>query len=383
MITLRELLERFTGYIPVGFLGRGSPSSSVYLRGDGRWEATPAAGGPATQIQESSGPATLAIGSIPDGYLGKRVGLTFVGVDPATLGGGGGAPVGASYLVLSLDPTLTAERKLVVAAGLLLTDGGANGDATLAPDFGSAAGKIAQGNDARFSDDRVGSGLRTATTVVVVSAAAAPSAKDVLRALGSTSAAWVPENGPGGVGGHTGGGGLARLYVPGARGATALTTGAPTANVLRAVPFVCPNRKGTIDQLSLRTTVGGAGSSARLGLYRTASSANLYPGALIAETAALGTTGIAHTVGAVSATFDPGEILWVAHVASATVPTIACIALAAADVQLFGFDSALGNAAAVGISVAHVFGALPATFTAGGAVITAAPIPAIGVRFAT
>lgn len=378
-MTLRELLARFTGYLPVGILGRGTPSSSVFLRGDGRWATTPAAGGPATQVQESSGPTVLTVGAIADGEFAKRVGSTLVGAAAA----GGGAPAGAAYLVLSLDPTLSADRKLVAGTGLTLTDGGAGGDATLAPDFGSGAGKVAQGNDARLSDDRVGSGLRTATTVVVVSASAAPAAKDVLRALESSSAAWVPENGPGGVGGHTGGGGLARLYVPGARGATALTTGAPTANVLRAVPFVCPNRKGTIDQLSLRTTVGGAGSSARLGLYRTASSANLYPGALIAETAALGTTGVAHTVGAVSATFDPGEILWVAHVASATVPTIACIALASADVQLLGHDSALGNAAAVGVSVAHTFGALPATFTAGGAVITAAPIPAIGVRFAT
>lgn len=87
MSTLRELLERFTGYIPVGLLGRGSPSSSVYLRGDGRWEATPAAGGPATQIQESSGPTTLTIGAIADGEFAKRVGATLVG---AAAGGGTG-----------------------------------------------------------------------------------------------------------------------------------------------------------------------------------------------------------------------------------------------------------------------------------------------------
>ncbi len=46
-------------------------------------------------------------------------------------GGGGGAPTNAEYVVLSLDGTLTDERVLVGGAGLTLTDGGPNGNATL------------------------------------------------------------------------------------------------------------------------------------------------------------------------------------------------------------------------------------------------------------
>ena len=46
--------------------------------------------------------------------------------------GAGGAPTGAQYLVLALDGTLTAERRFVDGAGILATDGGANGDYTLA-----------------------------------------------------------------------------------------------------------------------------------------------------------------------------------------------------------------------------------------------------------
>ena len=47
-------------------------------------------------------------------------------------GGGGGAPTNASYLTMGSDGTLTAERALAAGTGLTLTDGGANGNATLA-----------------------------------------------------------------------------------------------------------------------------------------------------------------------------------------------------------------------------------------------------------
>lgn len=45
---------------------------------------------------------------------------------------GGGAPIDARYLTLQVNGTLTQERVLVAGAGLTLTDGGANGNATLA-----------------------------------------------------------------------------------------------------------------------------------------------------------------------------------------------------------------------------------------------------------
>lgn len=48
-------------------------------------------------------------------------------------GGGGGAPTNAQYLVLALDGTLSAERVLVMdSSQFTLTDGGANGDYTVA-----------------------------------------------------------------------------------------------------------------------------------------------------------------------------------------------------------------------------------------------------------
>lgn len=56
--------------------------------------------------------------------------------------------------------------------------------------FGSTSGTFCQGDDARLRDDRTAGGLRSATTVVAVSSAAAPSAGTVLTATSSTAAAW-------------------------------------------------------------------------------------------------------------------------------------------------------------------------------------------------
>jgi hypothetical protein len=58
------------------------------------------------------------------------------------------------------------------------------------PSFGSSAGTLCQGNDSRLSDDRISSGIRTATTVVDVSSAPAPSSGQVLTATSSTAATW-------------------------------------------------------------------------------------------------------------------------------------------------------------------------------------------------
>jgi len=54
-------------------------------------------------------------------------------------GGGGGAPTGASYLTLSLDATLTAERVLTAGTGISFVDTGANGTLTIASTVTAAA----------------------------------------------------------------------------------------------------------------------------------------------------------------------------------------------------------------------------------------------------
>jgi hypothetical protein len=66
------------------------------------------------------------------------------------------------------------------------------------PAFGTSSGTFCQGNDSRLSDDRTASGIRSATTVVSVSSATAPSAGQVLTASSSTLAAWATPSGGGG-----------------------------------------------------------------------------------------------------------------------------------------------------------------------------------------
>lgn len=56
---------------------------------------------------------------------------------------------------------------------------------------GTGAGTVAAGDDSRMTNDRTASGLRSATTVVSVSAATAPTSGQYLRASSSTAASWV------------------------------------------------------------------------------------------------------------------------------------------------------------------------------------------------
>lgn len=55
---------------------------------------------------------------------------------------------------------------------------------------GTGADQFVAGNDSRLSDDRTASGLRSATTVVGVSAATAPTAGQILKATSGTTATW-------------------------------------------------------------------------------------------------------------------------------------------------------------------------------------------------
>ena len=77
------------------------------------------------------------------------------------------------YSYVSQDPVQTAQQ---AATATLI--------------FGTTAGTVCEGSDARLSDDRVGSALRNATGTVDVSAADAPTAGQVLTAVDGNSASW-------------------------------------------------------------------------------------------------------------------------------------------------------------------------------------------------
>ncbi len=90
---------------------------------------------------------------------------------PAGTGGGGGAPTNASYVVISLDATLSDERVLAVGTGLQLTDGGAGGNATLAPanDLAALEAMAANGIVTRTASETYALRTVTAGTDVSVS----------------------------------------------------------------------------------------------------------------------------------------------------------------------------------------------------------------------
>jgi hypothetical protein len=100
---------------------------------------------------------------------------------------------------ITTNDTTTAylDSKLVAANGIqksILTPSG-NEQLQLSPTYGDAVNTVCQGNDSRLADDRIASGLRTATTVVNVSAATAPTAGQILAATNGTAATWIDMTG--------------------------------------------------------------------------------------------------------------------------------------------------------------------------------------------
>ena len=162
---------------------------------------------------------------------------------------------------------------------------------------------------------------------------------------------------------------------------TALTTGAPTVNNLRAIPFVV-SKVITIDQMAINVTTVGAGGTgnARIGIYED--NGNSYPGALIVDagTNITTSTGVKTFTTGLPVTLDPG-LYWLVYVHNntTTAPTIRSFAVASL-IPVLGYASTLPTNQQFGWSVAFTFAALPATYPTGAVAITAIPIPAIFVR---
>jgi hypothetical protein len=172
---------------------------------------------------------------------------------------------------------------------------------------------------------------------------------------------------------------LERWYVGGQGNATALTTGAPTINVLRALPFVS-TRGGILDRIGVAVTTFIASGVGRCGIYAATSDVNLYPNSLVVDAGQILTATNGMKAATVNVALAANTLYWLVYVAGTAAATIRCLSLAGCQ-PIFGLDNALGTAPGVGISVNFTYGALPATFPASGAVISAVPVPAIGVRF--
>ncbi len=174
-----------------------------------------------------------------------------------------------------------------------------------------------------------------------------------------------------------------RWYPGGAINCTALSTATPVIDTFYALPFVSP-RGGSLDRLAFNiTTVGGAGSLSRAGIYANTSSSVLYPSSLVVDGGAFDSSAVGGTgakVATIAADLDAGELYWVAFLCGVAAPIVRSIATAGLY-PIFGLDSTLSTAPGVGLTVAQAYGALPGTFPAAATVITAAPIPAVFVRY--
>lgn len=99
-----------------------------------------------------------------------------------------GAPTTAHYVVTESDPSLTNAH---IAHNTSSIEAVASvDDMSWYCVFGTTSGVCCEGNDSRLSNDRAASGIRTATTLVSCSSAAAPSAGQSLVATSSTAATW-------------------------------------------------------------------------------------------------------------------------------------------------------------------------------------------------
>jgi hypothetical protein len=173
-----------------------------------------------------------------------------------------------------------------------------------------------------------------------------------------------------------------RWYVAGQANATALTTGAPSANVLRAIPFIA-TKNHTIDRIAVQVTTLLAGKG-RYAIYSPTSDTNLYPSALVLDPLTeidTGTTGMKAVT--ISQALTAGNLYYFCYASNAAA-TLRALSVAGM-IALVGQDTALATATGVGFSAAWTYAspptAMPATFpTASQAVIVAVPIPAIGLR---
>lgn len=156
---------------------------------------------------------------------------------------------------------------------------------------------------------------------------------------------------------------------------TALTTGAVTLGRLYAVPFIS-SKAGTLDRIAFNVTTLLAGYG-RCGIYSDTGS--LYPGALLLDGGQMdtSTTGVKSTT--INQALSASSMYWLVFLASVAV-TVRCLSVGSMS-PVLGFNNTLGTAPNVGLYAAQTYGALPSTFPASPTMITAAPIPAIFVRY--
>lgn len=154
-----------------------------------------------------------------------------------------------------------------------------------------------------------------------------------------------------------------------------LTTGAIVAGTLYALPLITPLDL-RIDRIGINVTTGATGS-ARLGIYKNRLG---YPKKLAYDAGEVDVSATGQVKITGNKKLRQG-MNWLVILSNAA-PTIRCFNPANIDSPL-GYASNLPNSPQFGFTVAQTYGALPDQFPAfaGATIITAAPIPAVFVRY--
>ncbi len=161
---------------------------------------------------------------------------------------------------------------------------------------------------------------------------------------------------------------------------------ASPTDTLRAHPIIL-TRTGRLVEVGFRMTInGGAGSRARVGLY-IVDPVSLMPTRLIFDSGSLVTDAGAPILRTAVASIQivAPTILFAAYNATVAAPTVAsCVNTAGQVAANFFGVGVSGNRNGSGITIASLYGPLPATFPVFGAVNFTSPatVPSVFVRYA-
>lgn len=160
-----------------------------------------------------------------------------------------------------------------------------------------------------------------------------------------------------------------------------MTTASVATGTLYAYPFIS-GRGGTLDRIAFNvTTVGGAGSVARVGIYTATSDTNLYPDALVVDGGEQNTnasTGVKSSN--INISLTPNKLYWLVFLCGTSAPVVRGLQVSSMQ-NILGLDNTLSTANGQGLTVAQAYGALHATFPGSATVLTSTPHPLIAVRY--
>jgi hypothetical protein len=145
---------------------------------------------------------------------------------------------------------------------------------------------------------------------------------------------------------------------------------------LYAMPFI-PPRNTTIDRLAFEIS-STAAVNARIGLYTD--DGNLYPATRLADSGDISCNTAGLKTYTLTQALTAGTLYWAAIECASAVPTFRCCDRALMS-PILGWPSNFTiSLPTFGWGGAHTYGTLPTPFPASAAELTAAPIPAMGLR---